>query len=100
MRISRHRTAIVAFALVVIVATIGVFQLQVLTVRACHSANEVRTAFITFLDNTLERSDRANAATLADPSATAQQKAAARVNVKSLIELRDDMHRQLDPTHC
>ena len=66
----------------------------------CVQINVVRAEFLTFIDDTIERSRRAGEATLNNPLATPEQRAAVQRNLDGLKEISADAHEKLKVKPC
>jgi len=67
---------------------------------ACVGQNEVRHEVVSFVDDTITRSTRSLTATLASPSSSSAQKAAATKNLSELRDFSDRIHGSLSPRKC
>lgn len=69
-------------------------------VEACNGENVVRAQFLDFVDSTVNRSVKSVRATLASPSASAEQKLVAEENLGALQEVSADAHLKTKQLPC
>lgn len=69
-------------------------------VKSCQKRNGLRDAIVSFVDSTLERSVANARATVASPTATAEQKQVAQSNLDQLAQVVISEHTKLAHEDC